>query len=88
MENKTVTLTLNETLTDGTVTVNYNKTQPLVIPYYQLPPPLNFFVTTAGENGRLKIYARPEVAYGSTGIPGKIPPESMSITTIEVLSIK
>ncbi|EGT3611658.1 peptidylprolyl isomerase [Morganella morganii] len=88
MAGKVVTFTLNETLTDGSVTLSYDKTKPLVVPFNQLPQPLNVFVALAGEAGKVKFYVKPEGGYGKAGIPGKIPPESMSVITIEVLNIK
>ena len=53
---KTVVFAMHEQLTDGTVTLNYDKAKPpLILPYRQLPLPLNFtFVAKAGLNGKAK----------------------------------
>ncbi|EMI7736924.1 sugar transporter [Proteus mirabilis] len=85
---KTVVFAMHEQLTDGTVTLNYDKAKPLILPYRQLPLPLNTFVAKAGLNGKAKIYIKPDGGYGKDGIPGQVPPESMSIVTIEILAIK
>ncbi|HID7801466.1 TPA: sugar transporter [Proteus mirabilis] len=85
---KTVVFSMHEQLTDGTVTLNYDKAKPLILPYRQLPLPLNTFVAKAGLNGKAKIYIKPDGGYGKEGIPGQVPPESMSIVTIEILDIK
>ncbi|MCO8049451.1 sugar transporter [Proteus penneri] len=85
---KTVVFTMHESLTDGTVTLNYDKSKPLILPYRQLPLPLNTFIAKAGINGKAKIYIKPSGGYGKNGVPGQVPPESMSIVTIEILDIK
>lgn len=85
---KTVVFTMHEELTDGTVTISYDKTKPLILPYRQLPLPLNTFIAKAGINGKAKIYIKPGGGYGKNGVPGQVPPESMSIVTIEILDIK
>ncbi|WP_337236574.1 sugar transporter [Proteus faecis] len=85
---KAVVFTMHEELTDGTVTINYDKAKPLILPYRQLPLPLNTFIAKAGINGKAKIYIKPGGGYGKNGVPGQVPPESMSIVTIEVLDIK
>ena len=85
---KTVIFTMHEELTDGTVTLNYDKAKPLTLPYRQLPLPLNTFIAKAGINGKAKIYIKPGGGYGKNGVPGQVPPESMSIVTIEVLDVK
>lgn len=88
IEDKVVTFTLREELTDGTVTVDHGKANPVVAAYRKLPLPLNLLVAKAGVKGKIKVYITPEGGYGKAGIPGKIPPESMSILTLEVLDIK
>ncbi|EGT3611509.1 hypothetical protein FAP59_18145 [Morganella morganii] len=88
ISDKEVIFTLHETRTDGTVMVEHNRDNPVSMPYNQLPLPLNIFIAKAGEKGKVKIYIKPEGGYGKAGIPGKVPPESMSVITIEVLSIK
>lgn len=85
---KTVKFTMYEELTDGSVTLNYDKSKPVIMPYRQLPLPLNTFIAKAGINGKAKIYIKPGGGYGEKGVPGQIPPESMSIVTIEVLDAK
>ncbi|OAT35017.1 hypothetical protein [Proteus myxofaciens] len=85
---KTIVFTMHEELTDGTVTLDYNKSNPLILPYRQLPFPLNTFIAKAGINGKAKVYIKPNGGYGKNGLPGKVPPESMSIISIEVLDIK
>lgn len=85
---KTVVFTMHEELTDGTVTISYDKAKPLILPYRQLPLPLNTFIAKAGINGKAKIYIKPDGGYGKNGVPGQVPPESMSIVTIEILDIK
>lgn len=85
---KTVVFTMHEELTDGTVTLNYDKAKPLILPYRQLPLPLNTFIAKAGINGKAKIYIKPNGGYGKNGVPGQVPPESMSIVTLEILDIK
>ncbi|MEQ4923314.1 sugar transporter [Proteus hauseri] len=88
INNKTVVFVMHEELTDGTVTLNYDKSNPLILPYRQLPLPLNTFIAKAGINGKAKIYIKPGGGYGKNGVPGQIPPESMSIVTVEILEIK
>lgn len=88
IEDKVVTFTLHEELTDGTVTIDYSKANPVVTAYRKLPLPLNLLIAKAGVKGKVKVYITPEGGYGKAGIPGKIPPESMSMLTLEVLGIK
>ena len=88
VKNKDITFIMREQLTDGTVTVMYTDQNPVTLPYKELPTPLNSFVERAGEGGMVKVYIKPEGGYGVQGIPGEIPPNSMSIIDLKILKVK
>ncbi|WP_236611157.1 FKBP-type peptidyl-prolyl cis-trans isomerase, partial [Providencia burhodogranariea] len=86
VKNKKITFIMREQLTDGTVTVLYTDKNPVTLPYNELPVPLNSFIEKAGEGGMVKVYIKPEGGYGVKGIPGQIPPNSMSIIDLKIIS--
>ncbi|GAB1438436.1 hypothetical protein MASR2M36_11840 [Providencia sp.] len=88
VKKKDVTFIMREQLTDGTVTVMYTDNNPVTLPYNELPTPLNSFVEKAGEGGMVKVYIKPEGGYGVEGIPGEIPPNSMSIIDLKIIKAK
>ncbi|WP_239354813.1 hypothetical protein, partial [Providencia rettgeri] len=88
VKNKDVTFIMREQLTDGKVTVLYTDQNPVTLPYNQLPAPLNSFVERAGEGGMVKVYIKPEGGYGVEGIPGEVPPNSMSIIDLKIIKAK
>ncbi|HBO24844.1 MAG TPA: peptidylprolyl isomerase [Providencia sp.] len=88
VKNKDITFIMREQLTDGTVTVMYTDKNPVTLPYNELPTPLNSFVEKAGEGGMVKVYIKPEGGYGVQGIPGEIPPNSMSIIDLKIIKAK
>ncbi|WP_415884700.1 hypothetical protein, partial [Providencia huaxiensis] len=88
VKNKDVTFIMREQLTDGKVTVLYTDQNPVTLPYSQLPTPLNSFVERAGEGGMVKVYIKPEGGYGVDGIPGEVPPNSMSIIDLKIIKAK
>ncbi|MEX9213907.1 hypothetical protein AB7W40_00215 [Providencia rettgeri] len=88
VKNKDVTFIMREQLTDGKVTVLYTDQNPVTLPYSQLPAPLNSFVERAGEGGMVKVYIKPEGGYGVEGIPGEVPPNSMSIIDLKIIKAK
>ncbi|WP_230083863.1 hypothetical protein [Providencia alcalifaciens] len=85
VQDKKITLIMREQLTDGKVTVMHTEKNPMVLPYNQLPPPMNSFVEKVGVGGMVKIYIEPEGGYGPEGIPGEVPPNSMSIIDLKVI---
>nr|WP_282551764.1 FKBP-type peptidyl-prolyl cis-trans isomerase [Providencia sp. JUb39] len=85
VKDKKITLIMREQLTDGKVTVMHTEKNPMVLPYDQLPPPMNSFVEKVGVGGMVKIYIEPEGGYGPEGIPGEVPPNSMSIIDLKVI---
>ncbi|WP_262362761.1 FKBP-type peptidyl-prolyl cis-trans isomerase, partial [Providencia rustigianii] len=85
---KQITIIMREQLTDGKVTVMHTEQNPMVLAYNQLPPPLNMFVDKIGVGGMVKVYIEPEGGYGVDGVPGTIPPNSMSIIDFKVISAK
>ncbi|MEX9947651.1 hypothetical protein AB7X11_03930 [Providencia alcalifaciens] len=85
VKDKKITLIMREQLTDGKVTVMHTEKNPMVLPYDQLPPPMNSFVEKVGVGGMVKIYIEPEGGYGPDGIPGEVPPNSMSIIDLKVI---
>lgn len=88
VKSKDVTFIMREQLTDGKVTVMYTEQNPVTLPYDQLPTPLNSFVERAGEGGMVKVYIKPEGGYGVEGIPGEVPPNSMSIIDLKIIKAK
>ncbi|ELX8378443.1 peptidylprolyl isomerase [Providencia stuartii] len=88
VKKKNITFIMREQLTDGTVTVLYTDKNPVTLPYNELPVPLNSFIEKAGEGGMVKVYIKPEGGYGVDGIPGQIPPNSMSIIDLKIISVK
>ncbi|MEK2516357.1 hypothetical protein AAAA14_16120, partial [Providencia stuartii] len=88
VQKKNITFIMREQLTDGTLTVLYKDQEPVTLPYSELPAPLNSFVEKAGEGGMVKVYIKPEGGYGVDGIPGVIPPNSMSIIDLKIISAK
>ena len=88
VKNKDITFIMREQLTDGTVTVMYTDKNPVTLPYNELPTPLNSFIEKAGEGGMVKVYIKPEGGYGVQGVPGEIPPNSMSIIDLKIIKAK
>lgn len=88
VKKKDITFIMREQLTDGTVTVMYTDKNPVTLPYNELPTPLNSFVERAGEGGMVKVYIKPEGGYGVEGVPGEIPPNSMSIIDLKIMKVK
>ncbi|WP_294351284.1 hypothetical protein [Providencia sp.] len=88
VKNKDITFIMREQLTDGTVTVMYTDKNPVTLPYNELPTPLNSFIEKAGEGGMVKVYIKPEGGYGVQGIPGEVPPNSMSIIDLKIIKAK
>ncbi len=86
--NKKVSFMMREQLTDGSVTVMYTETNPVVLPYKELPAPLNTFIEKAGIGGVIKVYIKPEGGYGVEGIPGQIAPNSMSIIDLKLIKVE
>lgn len=88
LKGKTITFAMREELTDGSVTVSHSKDAPAVVPFNELPGDLAKFVSLAGVGGQVDVYIKPEGGYGVEGIEGQIPPNSMSMITLNVLKIE
>ncbi len=79
---------MHEELTNGKVTVSHPVNAPAVIPFSELPGDLAKFVALVGAGGSVDVYIKPEGGYGVEGIPGQVPPNSMSIIKLNVLKIE
>lgn len=75
-------------LVDGTIFESTMETEPKLLPVADLIEGLRDGILNMNEGGHRYVIVPPERAYGETGIPGLIPPNSMLIYEIEVLEIR
>ncbi len=76
------------TLLDGREFENTYKTKPSSRQVKTLIAGLQEAITTMQEGGRRTVIIPPHLAYGDSGIPGYIPPDSTLVFELELLEIK
>lgn len=85
----TVTVVMKETLTDGTVVSDMETagkvwSQPLSA----YPPVFNGPLSRLGNHGSITIVVPPELAYGSKGMPPKIPPGATMTYSVRIVDVE
>ena len=86
---ETVSLHYRGTLLDGTVFEDtYEMDDPVSKKVSRFVAGVREGLTTMYEGGKRILYIPPELAFGDTGVPGRIPPNATLIFEIELLSIE
>jgi len=84
----TVTVHYRGVLADGKeFDSSYGRGQPATFPLNRVIPCWTEGVQTMKVGGKAKLVCPPNLAYGSRGVPGTIPPDSTLIFEIELLDI-
>lgn len=86
--NDTVKVHYRGTLTNGKeFDSSYGRGQPATFPLNRVIPCWTEGVQTIKLGGKAKLVCPPNLAYGSRGVPGAIPPDSTLIFEVELLEI-
>ncbi len=88
LETDTIEFNYRGTLIDGTVFESTFETEPAVRELGALIPGLTEGIMSMKEHGQRKLILPPGLAFGENGIPGRIPPESILIFEIELLTVR
>jgi len=84
----TVKVHYRGTLTNGKeFDSSYGRGQPATFPLNRVIPCWTEGVQTMKVGGKAKLVCPPNLAYGSRGVPGTIPPDSTLIFEVELLEI-
>ena len=84
----TVKVHYRGTLVDGKeFDSSYGRGQPASFPLNRVIPCWTEGVQTMKVGGKAKLLCPPNLAYGSRGVPGTIPPDSSLVSEIELLDI-
>jgi FKBP-type peptidyl-prolyl cis-trans isomerase FkpA len=84
----TVKVHYRGTLTNGKeFDSSYGRGQPATFPLNRVVPCWTEGVQTIKVGGKAKLVCPPNLAYGSRGVPGVIPPDSTLIFEVELLEI-
>ena len=86
--NDTVQLQYRGTLLDGTEIDSTYLDEPRVRAMSRLVPGIREGLQTMKEGGRRKLIIPPELAYGSRGQPGRVPPNAWLVFDIELLALE
>lgn len=88
-ENDIVTVVIKESLIDGTV-INDMEAEDKVWSQAlsQYPPTFREPLKHLNNHGTITIVVPPERAYGSKGIPGKIPPGATMVYTVRIVDVR
>ena len=85
---ETVKVHYRGTLTDGKeFDSSYGRGQPATFPLNRVIPCWTEGVQTMKTGGKAKLVCPPNLAYGSRGVPGTIPPDSTLVFEVELLEI-
>jgi FKBP-type peptidyl-prolyl cis-trans isomerase FkpA len=85
---ETVKVHYRGTLTDGKeFDSSYGRGQPATFPLNRVIPCWTEGVQTMKTGGKVKLVCPPNLAYGSRGVPGTIPPDSTLVFEVELLEI-
>ncbi|QLG89361.1 FKBP-type peptidyl-prolyl cis-trans isomerase [Chitinibacter bivalviorum] len=84
----TVTVHYKGTLQDGTeFDSSYKRGKPATFPLGRVVPCWTEGVQKIKEGGKARLVCPPELAYGSRGVPGVIPPNATLVFEVEVLKV-
>jgi len=84
----TVKVHYRGTLTDGKeFDSSYKRGQPATFPLNRVIPCWTEGVQSIKVGGKAKLLCPPNLAYGSRGVPGTIPPDSPLVFEVELLEI-
>lgn len=84
----TVKVHYRGTLTNGKeFDSSYGRGQPATFPLNRVIPCWTEGVQTIKVGGKAKLVCPPNLAYGSRGVPGTIPPDSTLVFEVELLEI-
>lgn len=84
----TVKVHYRGTLTNGKeFDSSYGRGQPATFPLNRVIPCWTEGVQTMKVGGKVKLLCPPNLAYGSRGVPGTIPPDSTLVFEVELLDI-
>ncbi|ENS0479521.1 TPA: peptidylprolyl isomerase [Klebsiella aerogenes] len=88
-ENDIVTVVIKESLIDGTV-INDMEAEDKIWSQAlsQYPPTFREPLKRLNNHGAITIVVPPERAYGSKGIPGKIPPGATMVYTVRIVDVR
>ena len=88
LETDTIEFNYRGTLTDGTVFESTFETEPAVREVGALIPGLIEGLMSMKEHGLRRVIIPPELGFGETGVPGRIPPDSIIIFDVELLTVR
>ncbi|MGD2110163.1 MAG: peptidylprolyl isomerase [Phycisphaerae bacterium] len=88
LQTDTVEFHYHGTLPDGTVFESTRDTEPAVREVEALIPGLIEAFMGMKEHERRMLIVPPDLAFGETGVPGRIPPDTVTIFDVELLSVR
>lgn len=84
----TVAIAVTESLANGKVIKDMNKSgKVLVLPLERFPPLFKTAISKMNNQGTLQMVVPPELAYGEAGSPPNIPPNATMVYDVKVVSI-
>lgn len=84
----TVAIAVTESLANGKVIKDMNKSgKVLVLPLERFPPLFKTVISKMNNQGILQMVVPPELAYGEAGSPPNIPPNATMVYDVKVVSI-
>ena len=87
-DNDIVAITVRESLANGKVVNDMNKSGTvLALPLNQFPPLFKSAISQVNNQGEIRIVVPPELAYGKAGSLPKIPPDSTMIYDIKIVDV-
>lgn len=84
----TVAIAVTESLSNGNVIKDMNKSgKVLVLPLEQFPPLFKTAISKLNNKGKLQMVVPPELAYGEAGSPPNIPPNSTMVYDVRIVNV-
>ncbi|EPI2108222.1 hypothetical protein ACS5F0_004068 [Providencia rettgeri] len=85
IKNKKIKFLFEERITGNYITIPLDENNPIITNSISIPEELLNIIDIIGIGGEAKVIIEPKGGYGIEGIPGRIPPNSMSFLEIKVL---